>query len=67
MHAAFYPFSHGPRACIGRNISYFEHVRAVGTIVRLFDVEVLNELVTIERFNGNPGEVFGRVKRRVAV
>ncbi|OJJ01270.1 hypothetical protein ASPVEDRAFT_150115 [Aspergillus versicolor CBS 583.65] len=67
MHAAFYPFSHGPRACIGRNISYFEHVLAVGTVVRLFDVEVLNELVTIERFNGNPGEVFGRVKRRVAV
>ncbi|KAL4866190.1 hypothetical protein BDV12DRAFT_187600 [Aspergillus spectabilis] len=42
LHAAFYPFSHGPRACIGRNISYFEQVLAVATIARLFDDEILN-------------------------
>ncbi|KAL2827741.1 cytochrome P450 [Aspergillus cavernicola] len=64
LHAAFYPFSHGPRACIGRNISYFEQVLAVATIVRLFDIEMLNKLVTIEHFNGNPGELFGRIRRR---
>lgn len=38
-------------ACIGRDISYFEHVLAVGTIVRLFDIELLIELVTLD-YNG---------------
>ncbi len=57
--------SHGPRACIGRNISYFEHILAVGTIARIFGNGLSDELVTIERFDGNPGEVFGRLKRRV--
>lgn len=47
MHAAFYPFGYG-RACIDRDISYFEHVLAIGTIVRLFDIELLNELVTLD-------------------
>ncbi|KAL4911374.1 hypothetical protein BDW74DRAFT_172836 [Aspergillus multicolor] len=65
LHAAFYPFNHGPRACIGRNISYLEQLLAVATIVRSFEIELHNELITIERFNGNPGELFGRVKRRI--
>ncbi|KAL4963616.1 cytochrome P450 [Aspergillus stella-maris] len=64
--SAFYPFSHGPRACIGRNISYFEQTLLVATLVRNFDIEFCSERYeTIERFNGNPGELFARVKKRV--
>ncbi|KAL3456113.1 cytochrome P450 [Aspergillus heterothallicus] len=63
--SAFYPFSHGPRACIGRNISYFELLLAVATIVRLFDFDWVGDgYETIERFNGNPGELYGTVRRR---
>ncbi|KAL2820695.1 cytochrome P450 [Aspergillus granulosus] len=66
--AAFYPFSHGPRACIGRNISYFEQLLAVATIVRLFDFDLAGDgYETIERFNGNPGELHVSVRRRVIV
>ncbi|KAL4875192.1 cytochrome P450 [Aspergillus karnatakaensis] len=64
LHAAFYPFNHGPRACIGRNVSYFQMLMATATIVILFDIELLNRLVTIERFNGNPDELFGNIRRR---
>ncbi|PYH89598.1 cytochrome P450, partial [Aspergillus ellipticus CBS 707.79] len=31
------PFSTGPRACIGRDISYFEQAVVIATIVHLFD------------------------------
>ncbi|KAL5338168.1 cytochrome P450 [Aspergillus crustosus] len=64
LHAAFYPFIHGPRACIGRNISYFEQALAVATMVKMFDIKMFNELVTIEHFNGNPEELFGKIRRR---
>ncbi|KAI9376124.1 cytochrome P450 [Aspergillus egyptiacus] len=65
MQASFYHFSHGPRACIGRNISYFEQMLAVATVVRLFDLDLRGDgYETLERLNGNPGELFATVRRR---
>lgn len=63
---AHLPFSVGPRACIGRNIAYFEQVLVVSTLVRSFDFEIPNgfELETVERFNSNPGELLLNVQRR---
>ena len=43
MSKAHLPFSTGPRACIGRNIAYFEQLLVVGTLVRLFDFEFESE------------------------
>jgi cytochrome P450 len=67
MSKAHFPFSTGPRACIGRNIAYFEQLIVIGTLVRAFDFEFLSdnfELETIERFNSNPGELPLKVRRR---
>ncbi|KAK2590411.1 hypothetical protein QQS21_011916 [Conoideocrella luteorostrata] len=52
------PFSTGPRACIGRNIAYFEQIVLIASLVKVFDFEVHNDskLETIERFNSNPGD-----------
>lgn len=61
------PFSTGPRACIGRNIAYFEQILVVATLVRLFDFELESpnfDLETIERFNSNPGELPMTCRRR---
>lgn len=53
------PFSTGPRACIGRNISYFEQAVIIATIVKLYDghIEEGFQLETQERFNSNPGDL----------
>lgn len=67
MFRAHLPFSTGPRACIGRNISYFQEILLVATLVHTFDLELPAkdfELETIERFNSNPGELFMRCRRR---
>jgi len=61
------PFSVGPRACIGRNIAYFEQLLVISTLVRLFEFEFVDkdfELRTIERFNSNPDEMAVRCRRR---
>ncbi|KAH0441982.1 hypothetical protein CcaCcLH18_01842 [Colletotrichum camelliae] len=55
------PFSTGPRACIGRNIAYFEQLMLISTLVRNFDFELASpgqEFRTLERFNSNPDELF---------
>lgn len=68
MGKAHLPFSTGPRACIGRNIAYFEQLLVIGTLVRLFDFDFQFEdfeLETIERFNSNPGELMLSCRRRV--
>jgi benzoate 4-monooxygenase len=67
MSRNHFPFSTGPRACIGRNIAYFEQLIVIGTLVRVFDFEFLTkdfELETIERFNSNPGELELTARRR---
>jgi len=68
MSKAHFPFSTGPRACIGRNIAYYEQLIVIGTLVRAFDFEFLSEdfeLETIERFNSNPGEMEMIARRRL--
>jgi benzoate 4-monooxygenase len=53
MSKAQFPFRTGQRACIGRNIAYFEQILVIGTLVRLFDFEFKSEdfeLQTLERF-----------------
>ena len=66
MMKSHVPFSVGPRACIGRNIAYYEQLLVISTLVRWFDFEVPEgfELKTIERFNSNPGEMVLSCKRR---
>lgn len=68
MIKAHLPFSIGPRACIGRNIAYFEQLLVIATLVRLFDFEFPScfELETLERFNSNPGEMVLVPRRRLA-
>jgi benzoate 4-monooxygenase len=60
------PFSTGPRACIGRNIAYFEQIVLVATLVKFYDFQFDSsfELETLERFNSNPGEFFVHCKKR---
>lgn len=60
------PFSTGPRACIGRNIAYFEQTVIIATIVKFFDgkIEPGFQLETQERFNSNPGDLPMEMMRR---
>jgi len=67
MNKAHFPFSVGPRACIGRNIAYFEQILIIATLVRLYDFDFSSpdfELANIERFNSNPGELVLTCRRR---
>ena len=68
MMKSHMPFSVGPRACIGRNIAYFEQLLVISTLVRKFDfvMEEGFELETIERFNSNPGELVMEARLREA-
>lgn len=62
------PFSIGPRACIGRNIAYFEQLLVISALVKGFDFELQSphfELQTLERFNSNPGELVMKCRRRI--
>lgn len=70
MSKAHLPFSTGPRACIGRNIAYFEQLLVVATLVKHFDFEFESpnfELRTLERFNSNPGEMILTCKKRMII
>ncbi|KAF2104678.1 cytochrome P450 [Rhizodiscina lignyota] len=67
MSKAHLPFSTGPRACIGRNIAYFEQLLVIATLVHSFDFEFESpdfKLEIAERFNSNPGEMFVTCHRR---
>jgi len=67
MSKAHLPFSTGPRACIGRNIAYFEQIIVIATLVHLYDFEFPRddfELRTLERFNSNPDELILSCRRR---
>ncbi|KAF7524172.1 hypothetical protein G7054_g11493 [Neopestalotiopsis clavispora] len=68
MAEAHLPFSTGPRACIGRNISYYEQILVVSTIIRNFDIVIKDtqrELEIIERFNSNPGDLYIECSKRL--
>lgn len=69
MATAHLPFSIGPRACIGRNIAYFELTIVIADLVYRYEFEFLEkdkrfELENIERFNSNPGEMPMKARRR---
>jgi benzoate 4-monooxygenase len=68
MSKAHFPFSTSPRACIGRNVAYFEQLLLIATLVRGFDFEFETpqfELEILERFNSNPGELLLSGRRRL--
>lgn len=70
MNKAHLPFSTGPRACIGRNIAYFEQLLVIAALVKGYDFEFESEgfqLRILERFNGNPDEMVMRVRRRESI
>ncbi|KAK1512439.1 uncharacterized protein CCOS01_14679 [Colletotrichum costaricense] len=61
MLKAHLSFSTGPRACIGRNITYFEQLMLISFLVRNFDFALASpchEFRVLERFNSNPDELF---------
>ncbi|KAK4202069.1 cytochrome P450 [Triangularia verruculosa] len=52
---AFIPFSHGPRACVGRNVAEMEMKLIVATWARRYDVELRQEVMeTKEGFLRKP-------------
>jgi benzoate 4-monooxygenase len=64
------PFSTGPRACIGRNVSYFEMTLVVAVLVHYFDFQFVDPAAVdhyrvLERVNANPDELFLLPKLRV--
>ena len=62
---AFVPFSHGPRACVGRNIAEMELALIVATVARRYRFELYQqELKTREGFLRKPVECFVGVRRR---
>lgn len=57
----------GPRACIGRNLAYFEQQVLVATLIHRYDFEMVRpdyELPVCERLNANPDQFWVRVTRR---
>lgn len=69
MAKAHFPFSTGPRACIGRNIAYFEQLLVIAALIKSYDFTFTSPdftLEVIERFNANPGEMVMNVTRRSA-
>ncbi|OQV09485.1 hypothetical protein CLAIMM_13603 [Cladophialophora immunda] len=60
------PFSLGSRACIGRNLAYMELSIVIAALVMSFEWQLARpdeEMVTIERFNSNPKELFVRAQK----
>lgn len=66
--AAFIPFSHGPRACVGRNVAEMELALIVSTVFRRYEFELRQgEMETREGFLRKPlGLEVGMRKRSVS-
>ncbi|OQD77264.1 hypothetical protein PENDEC_c003G02461 [Penicillium decumbens] len=59
------PFSIGGRGCVGRNLAMIELTKVVATVVKRYEVELLqDELPFVERFNMNPGACHVKLTRR---
>ncbi|KAI9838603.1 MAG: hypothetical protein M1819_004917 [Sarea resinae] len=55
QRAAFIPFSHGPRACVGRNVAEMELALIVATVCQRYEFELYQEeLETREGFLRKP-------------
>lgn len=67
--AAFIPFSHGPRACVGRNVAEMELLVIAATVFRLFDFQMeQNEpMETREGFLRKPLGLQVGLRRRVRI
>lgn len=65
--AAFIPFSHGPRACVGRNVAEMELLCIVATVFSLFEfqLEQTGEMETREGFLRKPLGLQVGLRRRV--
>ncbi|KAJ5581300.1 cytochrome P450 benzoate 4-monooxygenase [Penicillium hetheringtonii] len=64
--AAFIPFSHGPRACVGRNVAEMELLVMGATVFRLFEFEIQQDgpMETREGFLRKPLGLMVGMKRR---
>lgn len=67
--SAFIPFSHGPRACVGRNVAEMELLVIVATVFSLFEfqLEQEEEMQTREGFLRKPLGLQVGLRRRVRV
>lgn len=68
MKKYYLPFSTGPRACIGRNIAYYEMTLVVAVLMHYFDFDfedgkVAEHYAVLERLNANPDELVMRPRR----
>lgn len=64
---AFIPFSHGPRACVGRNVAEMEMKLIVATWARRYDVSLRQEVMeTREGFLRKPLALEIGVRRRAS-
>jgi cytochrome P450 len=64
------PFSQGSRACIGRHIAIVEQQILLATLVRRYDMRLVEEgqqLTIFEAFNANPGPLPIKVIKRQVV
>lgn len=60
-------FSQGPRQCLGRHIAIVELQIIISSLTRRYDMELMyegQELLIYDRFNGNPGPLPIRIRRR---
>lgn len=69
MKKCHLPFSTGARACIGRNLSYFELILITATMAHYFDFEfqdpkLEDDWPAMERANFNPADLWVNVKMR---
>ncbi|KZF23687.1 putative P450 monooxygenase [Xylona heveae TC161] len=63
--AAFVPFSHGPRACVGRNVAEMELALIVATVFRNYEFELYQtEMHTREGFLRKPLGLNVGIRRR---
>lgn len=70
MRAVFIPFSTGPRACIGRNITFIEQQILVATLVHRYDFALPSEdwkLDWEEAFNLWPAQMPLKIWRNAAL
>ncbi|TID17085.1 benzoate 4-monooxygenase [Venturia nashicola] len=64
---AFIPFSHGPRACVGRNVAEMEMMLIVSTVFRNYEFELYQDrLETREGFLRKPLGLLVGVRKRKA-
>ncbi|RKF61168.1 Benzoate 4-monooxygenase [Erysiphe neolycopersici] len=64
--SSFFPFSHGPRACIGRNLAMMQLHLMIATLIRRYDFILYSEsLETREGFIRKPIRCMIGLKKRV--